>query len=192
MKQPVQLMKLMKMIIHEKAEKWGGRDKGGHLFNSKTSQRADFLALEVRRTAGTLSVSNYKCDTESCLSGKKAGPPGPNGPPGPPGPPGPQGPPGIPGIPGIPGTTVMGPPGPPGPPGPQGPPGLQGPSGEFLILHPPPGSFTSTLFVVRFYIFIFLEVKGGRKREKHQHVVASRAASTGALACNSGMCPDWE
>nr|XP_045735205.1 ectodysplasin-A isoform X1 [Mirounga angustirostris] len=76
-----------------------------------------------------LSVNDNKCNTESCLSGKKAGPPGPNGPPGPPGPPGPQGPPGIPGIPGIPGTTVMGPPGPPGPPGPQGPPGLQGPSG---------------------------------------------------------------
>ena len=80
------------------------------------------------------SVNNYKSDTESHLSGKKAGPPGPNGPPGPPGPPGPQGPPGIPGIPGIPGSTVMGPPGPPGPPGPQGPPGLQGPSGEFLYL----------------------------------------------------------
>ena len=28
--------------------------------------------------------------------------------------------------------------------------------------------------------------------EKHQCVVASRAPPTGHLACNLGMCPDWE
>ena len=38
--------------------------------------------------------------------------------------------------------------------------------------------------------------RGGREREregeKHQWVVASRAAPTGDLAGNPGMCPDWE
>ena len=31
-----------------------------------------------------------------------------------------------------------------------------------------------------------------KKREKHQCVVASHAPPTGDLACNPGMCPDWE
>ena len=31
-----------------------------------------------------------------------------------------------------------------------------------------------------------------REREKHQCVVASHGAPTGDLACNPGMCPDWE
>ena len=33
---------------------------------------------------------------------------------------------------------------------------------------------------------------GERKGEKHQYVVASHMAPTGDLACNPGMCPDWE
>ena len=41
--------------------------------------------------------------------------------------------------------------------------------------------------------FIFRE---GREREregeKHQCVVASHVPLTGDLACNPGMCPDWE
>ena len=51
-------------------------------------------------------------------------------------------------------------------------------------------------FVVlkRFYLFIFRERgrEGERDGEKHQCVVHSRAPPTGDLACNPGMCPDWE
>ena len=39
---------------------------------------------------------------------------------------------------------------------------------------------------------LFLEKKEGRKRGKHQCVVASCVPPTGDLACNPGMCPDWE
>ena len=43
------------------------------------------------------------------------------------------------------------------------------------------------------FIHLFLERgKGGRKRGKHQCVVASHTPPTGDLACNPGMCPDWE
>ena len=34
--------------------------------------------------------------------------------------------------------------------------------------------------------------EGEREGEKHQCVVASRAPPTRELACNRGMCPDWE
>ena len=43
------------------------------------------------------------------------------------------------------------------------------------------------------YLFIFRE--RGRKEkegEKHHCVVASHSFPTGDLACNPGMCPDWE
>ena len=45
-----------------------------------------------------------------------------------------------------------------------------------------------------FYLFIFRERgrEGEREGEKQQCVVASHVAPTGALACNPGMCPDWE
>ena len=47
---------------------------------------------------------------------------------------------------------------------------------------------------LRFYLFIFRERvgEGEREGEKHQCVVASCAPLTGGLACNPGMCPDWE
>ena len=46
----------------------------------------------------------------------------------------------------------------------------------------------------RFYLFIFRERgrDGEREGEKHQCVVTSRVPSTGDLAHNPGMCPDWE
>ena len=47
-------------------------------------------------------------------------------------------------------------------------------------------------FFYRFNLFIFREGKGGRKREKHQSVVAFHVPHTGDLACNPGMCPAWE
>ena len=49
-------------------------------------------------------------------------------------------------------------------------------------------------FKKRFYLFIFREREreGEREGEKHQCVVASHAPFTGDLACNPGMCPDWE
>ena len=34
--------------------------------------------------------------------------------------------------------------------------------------------------------------KGEREGEKHQCVVASHVPLVGDLACNPGMCPDWE
>ena len=44
--------------------------------------------------------------------------------------------------------------------------------------------------------FIYLVLERGRERErereKHQCVVASHVAPEGDLACNPGMCPDWE
>ena len=57
-------------------------------------------------------------------------------------------------------------------------------------------SFSLSLFFFLdfIYLFIFRERgrEGEREREKHQCVVASRAPPTGDLACNPGMCPDWE
>ena len=46
----------------------------------------------------------------------------------------------------------------------------------------------------RCYLFIFRERgrEGERKGEKHQCVVASHVLPSGDLACNPGMCPDWE
>ena len=50
------------------------------------------------------------------------------------------------------------------------------------------------LFLKKCYLFIFRERgrEGEREGEKHQCVVASRALSTGDLARNPGVCPDWE
>ena len=49
-------------------------------------------------------------------------------------------------------------------------------------------------FLKRFYILIFRKWRkeGERKRKKPQCVVASPVSPTGDLACNPGMCPDWE
>ena len=49
-------------------------------------------------------------------------------------------------------------------------------------------------FKKRFYILIFRERERGAESEgeKHQSVVASHTLSTGDLAPNPGMCPDWE
>ena len=35
-------------------------------------------------------------------------------------------------------------------------------------------------------------MEGERKGEKYQCMVASHTPLTGDLACNLGMCPDWE
>ena len=49
------------------------------------------------------------------------------------------------------------------------------------------------LLFQRFYLFIKKRGREGeREGEKHQCVVASRAPTTGSLARNPGMCPDWE
>ena len=47
-------------------------------------------------------------------------------------------------------------------------------------------------FFKRCYLFLERGKEGGREWEKHQCVVASCTASTGDLARNPGMCPDWE
>ena len=54
--------------------------------------------------------------------------------------------------------------------------------------------FVKKDFFKRFYLFIFRERgrEGEREGEKHQRVVASHVVPTGDLACNPGMCPDWE
>ena len=52
--------------------------------------------------------------------------------------------------------------------------------------------FTS-LLIKRFYLFIFREGKGGRKRVRETSMCGCLSSySTGVLACNPGMCPDWE
>ena len=53
---------------------------------------------------------------------------------------------------------------------------------------------TPNLFLKDFIHFIFRQGgrDGEREGEKHQCVVASRVPPTGDLACNPGMCPDWE
>ena len=45
-----------------------------------------------------------------------------------------------------------------------------------------------------FYLIIFRERgrEGEREEETHPCVVASHAPHTGDLACDPGMCPDWE
>ena len=49
---------------------------------------------------------------------------------------------------------------------------------------------------IYFKDFIYLFLERGREEEregeKHQYVGASRMPRTGDLACNPGMCPDWE
>ena len=53
--------------------------------------------------------------------------------------------------------------------------------------------FIFLIFKKDFIYLFFGEGKGGRKRaKKHQCVVVSCAPPTGDLACNPGMCPDWE
>ena len=44
-------------------------------------------------------------------------------------------------------------------------------------------------------LFIYFRERGSegeREGQKHQCVVASRVPPTRDLACNPGMCPDWE
>ena len=52
-----------------------------------------------------------------------------------------------------------------------------------------------------YYFFLFLKIlfifrargrEGEREGEEHQCVAASHTPPTGDLACNPGMCPDWE
>ena len=50
-----------------------------------------------------------------------------------------------------------------------------------------------SLFLKKILCIYFLDGgKGDREGEKHQYVAASCASPTGDLACNPGMCPDWE
>ena len=43
------------------------------------------------------------------------------------------------------------------------------------------------------YLFLYLEKgKEGRKRGKHQCMVASHMPPNGDLDCNPGTCPDWD
>ena len=61
---------------------------------------------------------------------------------------------------------------------------------ECIVLH----SVYISLFLKRFYLFIFREKgkEGVREGQKHQCVVASHVAPTGDLARNPGMYPDLE
>ena len=49
-------------------------------------------------------------------------------------------------------------------------------------------------FLKKLYLFIFRERErdGERERGKHQCVVSSHTPSTGDLAHNPGICPDWQ
>ena len=48
------------------------------------------------------------------------------------------------------------------------------------------------LFFLKIFIFRVRGREGEREGEKHHCVVASLVPPTGYLACNPGMCPDWE
>ena len=51
------------------------------------------------------------------------------------------------------------------------------------------------LFIFLKILFIYFRERGRegeREGKKHQCVVASNIAPTGDLACNLGVCPDWE
>ena len=52
----------------------------------------------------------------------------------------------------------------------------------------------SSLFFLRFYLFIFRERGRGKEREgeKHRCVLASHVPLNGDLAHNPDMCHDWE
>ena len=50
-----------------------------------------------------------------------------------------------------------------------------------------------THIYIYIYTHIYFRARGREgEREKHQCVVASHMASTGDIAHNPGMCPDWE
>ena len=50
------------------------------------------------------------------------------------------------------------------------------------------------LFIFKYFTYLFFREGKGERREgeKHQCVVASSMSPTGNLACNPGMCLDWE
>ena len=70
--------------------------------------------------------------------------------------------------------------------------------GSTLLQPEPPKSSSiaepNHLGFLRFYLFIFRERgrEEEREGEKHQCVVASHMPPNGDLACNPGMCPNWE
>ena len=58
-----------------------------------------------------------------------------------------------------------------------------------------PNIFFFLLLFFLDFIYLFFRQRGRereREGEKHQCVVASGAPPTGDLACNPGMCSDWE
>ena len=54
------------------------------------------------------------------------------------------------------------------------------------------GSWISFFFKKRFDLFIERGREGEKEGENHRCVVASHIPSTGDLACNPGLCPEWE
>ena len=49
-----------------------------------------------------------------------------------------------------------------------------------------------SFFSFSFFLFIERGRRGEREGEKHQCVVASHVPTTGDLACDPGMCSDWD
>ena len=52
--------------------------------------------------------------------------------------------------------------------------------------------FNKGLITKILFIYFRQREREGERGEKHQCVVTSRALLTRDLACNPGMCPDWE
>ena len=55
-------------------------------------------------------------------------------------------------------------------------------------------SYTRVYFL-KYFIYLFLERGEGREKERERnidHLIASCIPPTGDLACNPGMCPDWD
>ena len=66
-----------------------------------------------------------------------------------------------------------------------------------ILNSPLGGSILGTMFNGHFLkkiLFIFRERgrEGETEGEKHQRVVTSYVSPTGDVACNPGLCPDWE
>ena len=65
---------------------------------------------------------------------------------------------------------------------------------SFLSIHMCCQALFFSFFFLKGFIYLLLGKgrEGEREGEKHQCVVAFHAPPTWDLACNPGMCPDWE
>ena len=61
-----------------------------------------------------------------------------------------------------------------------------------MYSHVPVGHLHINLIFFKDFIYLFLERGEGKESVRYHCVVVSRVPSTGHLACNPGIHPDWE